>query len=99
MGMFAHHLAFEIESRSRPLIRFCEIFFEGFRPPASHDELKGALKMKMPNSARSLSFIVILVLQCSILSSRSRGAAGDVDPSFDPGSGIDGKVQAVALQP
>ena len=40
-----------------------------------------------------------LVLQLSMLCFHAHGAAGDVDLSFDPGSGVNGGVRAVVLQP
>lgn len=55
--------------------------------------------MNRPSFVRPLSFVVSLLLQLSVLGSRLRGAPGDLDFSFDPGSGIDGTVKAVALQP
>jgi uncharacterized delta-60 repeat protein len=41
-----------------------------------------------------LGFLVL-----TLFSLRVRGAAGDVDLSFDPGSGINGTVNSLALQP
>jgi len=40
-----------------------------------------------------------LLLQLSTLCFQSRGATGDVDLSFDPGSGVNGQVSALAMQP
>lgn len=40
-----------------------------------------------------------LLLQLSPLCFQSRGAAGDLDLSFDPGSGVNGPVHAVVVQP
>src|SRR5690349_5465637 len=53
------------------------------------------------NLSRTIVLAGSLLLQLSLLSLHSRGAAGDVDLSFDPGSGlgIDGLVVAVAVQP
>ena len=40
-----------------------------------------------------------LLLQLSTPCSHSHGAAGEVDPSFDPGSSVNGPVTTIALQP
>jgi len=40
-----------------------------------------------------------LLLQLNIFCLHSRGAAGDVDLSFDPGFGVDGTVYEVVVQP
>src|SRR6185503_5616954 len=50
-------------------------------------------------SVRTIILAGSLLLQLSTLCFRSRGAAGDVDLSFDPGSGVNGKVNAAAVQP
>jgi uncharacterized delta-60 repeat protein len=55
--------------------------------------------MKKSISVRTIILAGSLLLQLSTLCFHSRGAAGDVDLSFDPGSGINGPVAAVALQP
>ena len=44
-------------------------------------------------------FAGTLLLQLSTLAFHSRGAAGDVDLTFDPGSGVNGAVQAIVVQP
>jgi uncharacterized delta-60 repeat protein len=54
--------------------------------------------MKRPHFVRTLTLAGGLLLQLSTLCFLSRGAAGDVDLSFDPGSGVDGPVHATALQ-
>ena len=55
--------------------------------------------MKKRFSVRTLILVGILLLQLSTLCFQSSGAAGDVDLSFDPGSGVDGPVNGVAVQP
>jgi len=55
--------------------------------------------MKKRHSVRTIILAGSLLLQLSTLCYHSRGAAGDVDLSFDPGSGVNGTVNAVALQP
>ena len=55
--------------------------------------------MKKLNFVRAAILASTLVLQLSPLCFVSRGAAGDVDLSFDSGSGINGEVKAMALQP
>src|SRR6185503_17925654 len=50
-------------------------------------------------SVRTIILAGSLVLQLSMLCFHSRGAAGDVDLSFDPGSGVNGPVNSVAVQP
>src|SRR5688572_5666957 len=55
--------------------------------------------MKKRNLISSTILAGSLLLQLSTLCFHSRGAAGDVDLSFDPGSGVNGPVQAVAVQP
>src|SRR4051812_32390283 len=40
-----------------------------------------------------------LLLQLGTLCFHARGAAGDVDLSFDPGSGVNGTVNALVVQP
>ena len=42
--------------------------------------------------------LLTLVVHVAALSFHSHGAAGDVDLSFDPGSGVNGPVNAVVLQ-
>ena len=55
--------------------------------------------MKQLYFVRTIILAGSLLLQLNTLCFRSRGAAGDVDLSFDPGSGVNGPVFAVALQP
>jgi uncharacterized delta-60 repeat protein len=55
--------------------------------------------VKKPNLVRTLILTGSFLLQLSPLCFHSRGAAGDVDLSFDPGSGVNGFVRAVVLQP
>src|SRR6188508_698722 len=55
--------------------------------------------MKKLNLVRALTLAGSLLLQLSTLCIHSRGAAGDVDLSFDPGSGVNGTVSAVVVQP
>lgn len=56
--------------------------------------------MKKLNSLRPFIFAGTLLLQLSTLVFQSAGAAaGDVDLSFDPGSGVNGNVRTVAMQP
>jgi uncharacterized delta-60 repeat protein len=55
--------------------------------------------MKKSNPVRTTIFAVSFLLQLSTLCFHSRGAAGDVDLSFDPGSGVNGPVRALAVQP
>lgn len=55
--------------------------------------------MKKPNFVRTLLFLGTLLLQLGALCFRAHAAPGDVDLSFDPGSGVNGGVSAVALQP
>jgi uncharacterized delta-60 repeat protein len=57
------------------------------------------MPMKESNLVRTLTLAASFLLQVSTLCPHSRGAAGDVDLSFDPGSGVNGEVNAVALQP
>src|SRR5689334_20158732 len=45
-----------------------------------------------------LCLVAVAALQFG-LCDRARAAAGDVDLSFDPGSGINGEVRAIVLQP
>jgi uncharacterized delta-60 repeat protein len=53
----------------------------------------------MKNSIRRKAIIIAtFVLQLSTLCFHAHAAPGDVDLSFDPGSGVDGTVRAVALQ-
>ena len=40
-----------------------------------------------------------LLLQLSVLCFHSLGTAGDVDLSFDPGSGVNGQINALVVQP
>ena len=55
--------------------------------------------MKKPNSVRTLILAASLLLQLGALCIHSHGAAGDMDLSFDPGSGVNGTVNAVVVQP
>ena len=55
--------------------------------------------MKKLCSVRTIIRAGSLLLQLGTLCYHSRGAAGDVDLSFDPGSGVNGAVNAFALQP
>src|SRR5687767_10359031 len=55
--------------------------------------------MKKFNSVRTFIFSGTLLLQLSTVIFQSRGAAGDVDLSFDPGSGVNGSVHAIVVQP
>jgi uncharacterized delta-60 repeat protein len=73
--------------------------FEGFRPPNPHDWLKGHHAMKKLYSVRTIILAGSLLLQLHTLCFQLRGAAGDVDLSFDPGSGVNGQVHALAVQP
>jgi uncharacterized delta-60 repeat protein len=72
--------------------------FEGFRPPNPHDWLKAHI-MKKLYSVRTIILAGSLLLQLNTLCFHSRGAAGDVDLSFDPGFGVNGPVNAVVVQP
>jgi hypothetical protein len=55
--------------------------------------------MKKLYSVRTIILAGSLLLQLNTLCFHSRGAAGDVDLSFDPGSGVNGAVRIVVLQP
>jgi len=55
--------------------------------------------MKTLNIFRTTLLAGSLLLQLKTFCFLSRGAAGDVDLSFDPGSGVNGQVNAVAVQP
>src|SRR6185369_12651203 len=55
--------------------------------------------MKKSNLIRTIILAGSLLLQLSTLCFHSRGAAGDVDLSFDPGSGVNGTVKVVVVQP
>ncbi len=55
--------------------------------------------MKKSFLVRTMIPVASLLLQLSALCLQSHGAAGDVDLSFDPGSGVNGTVNAVVLQP
>jgi uncharacterized delta-60 repeat protein len=55
--------------------------------------------MKKSFSVRTIILAGSLLLQLNTLCFHSRGAAGDVDLSFDPGSGVNGPINAVAVQP
>jgi len=54
--------------------------------------------MKKLFSVRRIILAGSLLLQLNTLCFHSRGAAGDVAPSFDPGSGVNGWVNAIAVQ-
>jgi len=55
--------------------------------------------MKKLNSVRTIILAGSLLLQLNALCFHSHGAAGDVDLSFDPGSGVNGTVSSIVLQP
>jgi uncharacterized delta-60 repeat protein len=55
--------------------------------------------MKKLYSVRTIILAGSLLLQLNTLCFHSRGAPGDVDLSFDPGSGVGGTVNAVVVQP
>ena len=55
--------------------------------------------MKKLYSVRTIILAGSLLLQLNTLCFQSRGAAGDVDPSFDPGSSVSNPVSIVAVQP
>jgi hypothetical protein len=57
------------------------------------------LRITVPRPVRSLVLSGVLLLQITMLSHRSDGAAGDVDASFDPGSGVNNQVRLIAPQP
>jgi uncharacterized delta-60 repeat protein len=54
--------------------------------------------MKKPNLVWTMILSGSLLLQLSTLCFQSQAAPGDVDLSFDPGSGVNGPVQEVAVQ-
>lgn len=54
--------------------------------------------MKKVNLVRLVILAGSVFLQVSALSLQSRGAAGDVDLSFDPGSGVNGQVTTLVQQ-
>jgi uncharacterized delta-60 repeat protein len=54
--------------------------------------------MKKSNLDRTLTFAASFLLQLSTLCFHSRGAAGNVDLSFDPGSGLNDEVLTTVLQ-
>ena len=54
--------------------------------------------MKKSFLVRTIILAGSLLLQLSTLCFHSRGAAGDVDLSFDPGSGVNGQLRALAVQ-
>jgi uncharacterized delta-60 repeat protein len=56
-------------------------------------------EMKMHRRVRTLFLALSGPLLVAILCSNAHGAAGDVDLSFDPGSGIDRQVNVVTVQP
>ena len=55
--------------------------------------------MRKSHSIRSLILVSALMSGMIIPGFRTHAAPGDVDLSFDPGSGVNGGVSAVALQP
>jgi len=55
--------------------------------------------MKIPDWIRTTILVGSLLPQLSMLCYHADGAAGDVDLSFDPGSGVNGPVYAMAVQP
>ncbi len=55
--------------------------------------------MKTLYLVRTIILAGSFLLQLGTLCFQSRGAAGDVDLSFDPGSGVNGAVNAVVVQP
>jgi uncharacterized delta-60 repeat protein len=55
--------------------------------------------MRKLNTLRRIFFAGSLLLHLSTICFYSHGAAGDVDFSFDPGSGVNGSVSAVVVQP
>ena len=55
--------------------------------------------MKKSYSLRTIILAGSVLLQLGTLGFHSLAAPGDVDLSFDPGSGINGEVRAMALQP
>src|SRR5687767_15803223 len=55
--------------------------------------------MKTSSLLKSTILLATLLLQVIVLRFSSHGAAGDVDLSFDPGSGVNGTVNAVVVQP
>jgi uncharacterized delta-60 repeat protein len=54
--------------------------------------------MKKLNLIRSIIFVSSLLLQLITMPFHSRGAVGGVDLSFDPGSGVNGRVTLLAPQ-
>ena len=55
--------------------------------------------MKKPNLIRTVIFASSFLFQLGNFCVHSLAAAGDVDLSFDPGSGVDGQVSAIIVQP
>lgn len=55
--------------------------------------------MNSLNLIRTVIFAASLLLQLNTFCLHSHAAAGDVDLSFDPGSGVNGPVNAVVVQP
>src|SRR5688572_8634088 len=85
----AHHTRKERKEKS------CEPFSRVL----AHDRVEGHHAMKKLYLVRTIILAGSLVLQLSTLCFHSRGAAGDVDLSFDPGFGVNGPVNAVVVQP
>jgi uncharacterized delta-60 repeat protein len=55
--------------------------------------------MKKLFEVRTIILAGSLLLQLNTLCFHARGAAGDVDLSFDPGSGVNGRVTSLVTQP
>jgi hypothetical protein len=73
---------------------------EGTAPATRIARPDSLRKMISPHSARPALAArpVLLALVSLCLLTQARGAAGDVDLSFDPGSGINGAIHAIAVQ-
>ncbi len=56
-------------------------------------------RMKKSRLIRTVLLAASVLLQLTTTHLRAHAAAGDVDLSFDPGSGVNGPVNAVAVQP
>ena len=55
--------------------------------------------MRKSDPLRKTIFALALMLQVAAITFHTRGAAGDVDLTFDAGSGVNGTVQSTLLQP
>ena len=55
--------------------------------------------MRGSDLVRKAIFEFTIVLHVAALPSHTRGAAGDVELSFDAGPGVNGTVRSVAIQP